>query len=130
MQKSMLKPVAVALFVGLVTASCSFLPNDFIQGESVEVKASPKDLYACVTAAVKGVNGVTVDASLYDSRYRSVPLKTSMSRVTGDVQIRSGGMVFVMIGIVSKHSEPEVKAYAAPRVKAIAAGITRECSNG
>ena len=97
----------------------------------MEVKASPKDFYACVTAATKGVDGVTVDAAHYDSRHpASIPLKTSMSQVAGDVQIRNGGMVFVMIGILSKHSEPEVKAYAAPRVKAIAAGITRECSNG
>ena len=124
--------IILPIFAALVLASCtdSLLPNDFIQGESIEILAEPKDLHACVVAATMGIDGVAIDEEHYDARFEDVPLKTSMANVSGTVQRRTGGKVMILIGTLSKHDEPEVQTFVGWRVKAIAAAISKKCGHG
>ncbi len=128
---NVLKRTVLVILATLSLASCfdSSLPNDFLQIASAEVSANPKDLHACVVAAIRSIDGVTIDDALYDARSESVPLKTSMAKVSGEIQRRAGGKISVIIGVASKHDEPGVQAFAGFRVKAIAAAISMECRN-
>ena len=106
----------------------SVLPNDLLQGESAEVSAAPADLHSCVIASVVGIDGISTQDVRDDDGMDTVSFKTSMPRVIGNVQRRSGGRVWIFIGILSKEDEPAVRAFAAPRVKAIAAAISKRCN--
>jgi hypothetical protein len=108
----------------------SVLPNDLLQGESAEVSAAPADLQSCVIASVVGIDGISTQDVGDDDGMAGVSFKTSMPRVIGHVQRRSGGLVWVFIGMPSKEDEPAVRAFAAPRVKAIAAAISKRCNRG
>lgn len=118
------------LTLALASCSDSLLPNDLLKGESVELSANPNDLHACVAAVIRNIDGVAIDESHFDTQSESVRLKTSMVKVSGTVQRRVGGKIFVFIGVASKHDEPEVLAFSSWRVKAIGAGISKECGSG
>jgi len=109
----------------------SVLPNDLLQGESAEVSAAPADLHSCVIASVSGIDGISTQDVGDDDGMTGVVFKTSMPRVIGQVQRRSGGRVWVFIGILSKEDEPAVRAFAAPRVNSRSAcGRRRESRMG
>ena len=109
-------------------AGCIFIPNDVVHRISVDVKANPKDLRACVIEATRGIDGVPgVNPPSGGVEQSLVEFRTTLPYVSGEVEREGTDSVRVSIE-VNAHVEPaNFWDFAQPRTRAIGDAIVAKC---
>ena len=108
-------------------ASCT-APIDMVHRVSVDVQANPKDLRACVSEAIRGVDGVPgLNPPSGGVEQALVEFRTTLPYVFGEVE-RQGDGVRVSIEVLSRVQPDNFWSFAQPRVKAIGDAIVARCA--
>ncbi len=123
--RSLLRLLAVAAAVAC--AGCE-APINLEHRVSVDVKARPKDLRACVVEAIKGIDGIPgVNPPPGGVESGLVEFRTTLPEVSGEVERRGDDSVQVTIAVM-QHVEPDdFWKFAQPRVQAIGDAIAARC---
>jgi hypothetical protein len=127
---SIQRPLAtlLAAAAGALCAGCIFIPNDVVHRVSVDVKANPKDLRACVVEATKGVDGVPgVNPPSGGVEQSLVEFRTTLPYVSGEVEREGADGVQVTIQVAA-HVEPgNFWDFAQSRTRTIGDAIVARC---
>ena len=123
--RSGLRMAAAAMAV--CCASCT-TPIDMVHRVSVDVQANLKDLRACVSEAIRGIDGVPgLNPPSGGVEQALVEFRTTLPYVSGEVE-RQGDGVRVSIEVLSRVQPDNFWSFAQPRVKAIGDAIVARCA--
>jgi len=118
---------ALALAASLSLAGC-MAPSDITHRVSVEVKAHPADLRACVVEALRGIDGVPgINPPSGGVEQSLVTFRTSLPAVSGEVERAGGDGVRVTLEVMARVEPDNFWAFAQPRAQAIAEAIAARC---
>ena len=118
----LLAVAAAALCAGCV------IPSDVVHRASVEVKASPRDLRACVVEATRGIDGVPgVNPPSEGIEQSLVEFRTALPYVSGEVERQGADSVRVSIEVMARVEPDNFWQFAQPRAKAIGDAIVARC---
>ena len=128
---SIQRPLATlsAIVACALCAGCIFIPIDTVHRVSVDVKANPKDLRACVVEATRGIDGVPgVNPPSGGLEQSLVEFRTTLPYVSGEVEREGADGVRVSIQVAA-HVEPaNFWDFAQPHAKAIGDAIVARCA--
>ena len=122
--RRVLQALAVA-----ATAACAgcMAPIDMVHRVSVDVQANPKDLRACVIEAIRGIDGVPGIDPPAGGFEQTVPFRTSLPEVSGEVEREGADGLRVSIEVLSRVEPDNFWTFAQPRTQAIADAIAARC---
>lgn len=116
----------LALAASAACTAC-VAPNTTVHRISVDVRAHPADLRACVIEAIRGVDGVPgVNPTPQGIEADSVSFRTTLPEVTGVVE-RQGDDVRVSIEVVAFVEPANFWEFGQSRTKQIADAIGARC---
>lgn len=118
---------ALAIAVSVACAGCA-APIDMIHRVSVDVKANPKDLRACVIEAIRGIDGVPgINPPSGGIEQSLVGFRTTLPEVSGVVEREGADGVRVSIEVLSRVEPDNFWSFARPRAQAIGDAIVARC---
>ena len=111
------------------TAACAgcMAPIDMVHRVSFDVAANPKDLRACVIEAIRGVDGIPGIDAPAGGFEQTVPFRTTLPEVSGEVEREGADGLRVSIEVMSRVEPDNFWTFAQPRAKAIADAIGARC---
>ena len=119
--------LALALALAMACAGCA-APIDMVHRVSVDVQAHPKDLRACVGAAIRGVDGVPgLNPPSTGAEQSLVGFRTTLPYVSGEVERQGAESVRVSIEVLSRVEPDNFWSFSQPRVQAIGDAIVARC---
>jgi hypothetical protein len=122
--------VAAALLAAaacLSTTAC-VAPNTTVHRISVDVRAHPKDLHACVVEAVRGVDGVPgVNPVAQGLEASSVSFRTTLPEVTGVVERAGDDDLRVSVEVMAFVEPANFWEFGQSRTKIIGDAIVARC---
>ena len=125
LRRALLMPAAAA---ALSLAGC-MAPIDMVHRVSVDVQAHPKDLRACVSEAIRGIDGVPgLNPPSGGVEQALVEFRTTLPYVSGEVERQGADGVRVSIQVLSRVQPDNFWSFAQPRVKAIADAMLARCA--
>jgi hypothetical protein len=117
-----------AAAMAVCCASCT-TPIDMVHRVSVDVQANPKDLRACVSEAIRGVDGVPgLNPPSGGVEQALVEFRTTLPYVSGEVERQGADGVRVSIEVLSRVQPDNFWSFAQPRAKAIGDAIVARCA--
>ena len=119
-------PALLATAAAALCASC-VMPSDVVHRASVEVKASPRDLRACVVEAVRGIDGVPGVNPPSEGEQSLVGFRTTLPYVSGEVEREGADAVRVSIEVMARVEPDNFWQFAQPRARAIGDAIVARC---
>jgi|GEM_PF-1067852 len=121
--------LALALLaIAAVSTSACVAPNTTVHRVSVDVKAHPKDLRACVAEAIRGVDGVPgLNPPPQGIEESVVSFRTTLPEVSGVVERDGADGLRVSFEVIAFVEPGNFWDFAQPRAKAIADAIVAKC---
>jgi hypothetical protein len=120
---------ALAVGGALSCGGCMMMiPNDVVHRVSVDARAHPKDLRACVVEAIRGVDGVPgVNPPVGGDEQSLVAFRTVLPEVSGEVERQGDDGVRVSIETVAHREPANFWQFAQLRAQVIADAIAARC---
>jgi len=120
--------LVVAVAAAVSGAGC-VAPIDMVHRVSVDVQANPKDLRACVSEAIRGIDGVPgLNPPSGGVEQALVEFRTTLPYVSGEVERQGADGVRVSIEVLSRVQPDNFWSFAQPRAKAIGDAIVARCA--
>ena len=119
--------LTLAFALALACAGCA-TPIDMVHRVSVDVQANPKDLRACVGAAIRGIDGVPgLNLPSTGAEQSLVEFRTTLPYVSGEVERQGAEGLRVSIEVLSRVEPDNFWSFAQPRAQAIGDAIVARC---
>jgi hypothetical protein len=119
--------LATLALAGSAAMTACVAPNTTVHRISVDVRAHPKDLRACVAEAVRGIDGVPgLNPAPEGIEAASVSFRTTLPDVTGVVE-RQGEDVRVSIEVMAFVEPSNFWEFGQSRTKLIGDAIATRC---
>lgn len=122
--------LATLALSGSAALTACVAPNTTVHRISVDVRANPKDLHACVVEAVRGVGGVPgVNPTPQGIESASVSFRTTLPEVTGVVERAGGNDLRVSVEVIAFVEPANFWEFGQSRTKVIGDAIIARCGN-